>query len=399
MQKLNITRKLEIIDEYQKCKSPKIIKEKYKIGKSTLYTWLKTLKAKKTGMYSIKNYSAWDIALMERELKKLREENQIFRESGCSINSAVQDKISAIERLKTKFTIYALCRTLNLSKGTYYHRNKYRPEKTTYQERKEEIQPLILKHFKASNERFGAEKIRLMLITDGIVTSKKYITKLMKEMGITCKQNRLKCNWVTREYKYRFNKLKQNFTQSEPNTYWVSDITYVRVNDDFYGICVIIDLFSRKVLSYSISSNSNTGLTLNTFNKAYELRGNPSNLILHSDQGVQYTSFEFRKHLRNRKVKQSFSNPGSPLDNAVAEAFFSIMKREELSHSFYNSLESLQETVSEYIDFFNNKRPHRKLGNVTPTQFEINYQRQLNLARDELQREEFLRDIIKNETI
>ena len=95
--------------------------------------------------------------------------------------------------------------------------------------------------------------------------------------------------------------------------------------------------------------------------------GKPEGLIFHSDQGVQYTAFEIRKHLRKLGVKTSFSNQGTPLDNAVAESFFACMKRKELSHNYYYDLLTLRNDVADYVDFFNNMRPHQKLGMLTPS--------------------------------
>ena len=119
--------------------------------------------------------------------------------------------------------------------------------------------------------------------------------------------------------------------------------------------------------------SANTELVMKTFRNAFEQRNPSSNLLFHSDLGVQYTSFEFRKLLRESNVKQSFSKPGCPYDNAVSEGFFSIMKREELSHNWYGSIEELQSTVDEYIHFFNAQRPFRKLGNLTLEQYEKKY--------------------------
>jgi len=193
-------------------------------------------------------------------------------------------------------------------------------------------------------------------------------------MYLVCKQNRPRCfNSTHRKYKYRRNRLQRNFTQNEPNKFWVSDITYARVNDEFYAVCVVIDLFSRKALSYGISPEMDTNLVRTTFMKAFESRSRPSGLTFHSDQGTQYTAYEFRKLLRELGVRQSLSNPGTPHDNAVAEAFFSILKREELSHNWYNTPDALEKTVGEYIDFYNQKRPHRKLKLQTPDQFEKRY--------------------------
>ena len=110
-----------------------------------------------------------------------------------------------------------------------------------------------------------------------------------------------------------------------------------------------------------------------TFGKAFDSRNRPEGLMFHSDQGFQYTAFELRKYLRELKVNQSFSNAGTPLDNAVAESFFACMKREELSHNFYDTGEQLERDVSEFVHYFNCERPHQKLGFRTPEQVEKEY--------------------------
>ena len=153
----------------------------------------------------------------------------------------------------------------------------------------------------------------------------------------------------------------------------MSDITYARVKEDIYAICVVIDLYARKVLSHAISPNSDVALVKKTFQKAYEQRCPSEGLIFHSDQGSVYTAYTFRKRLRELKVVQSFSNPGTPYDNAVAESFFSMMKREELSHQWYDTPDELEKTVADYISYFNSYRPLQKLGNLTPDQYESMY--------------------------
>lgn len=138
-------------------------------------------------------------------------------------------------------------------------------------------------------------------------------------------------------------------------------------------LCVIIDLFSRKVIAYNISEDINTELTLTTFESAFINRGKPKELMFHSDQGVQYTSYMFRSFLRDNKVRQSFSTPGSPLDNAVAESFFSSIKKENFRRNFYTSLAEFQEAVDKYIEFYNDYRPHQRLKYKTPNQVEASY--------------------------
>ena len=207
------------------------------------------------------------------------------------------------------------------------------PEKKWYEIRNEMLRPKILEIFNDSKERFGAPKIRIKLKEEGFVVSVESVTKLMNEMGLVCKQNCIKKYTPTKNYYvYSLNILNRNFNPDKPNRYWASDITYMPTNEGCCYICVVLELFSRKVIAYNVSDRNDTDLVLTTFNKAFFDRGNPENLIFHSDQGTQYTSYKCRYALRQSNVLQSFSKLGTPYDNAVMERFIGIMKHESLSH-------------------------------------------------------------------
>jgi transposase InsO family protein len=312
-----------------------------------------------------------DINRLIEENRMLAEENQVFRSCQCHPSDPLRIKMAEMKKWKDKFTVHALCRAMDVSRGTFYNYLFRSKPKTVYEKTDEMLRPLIQAVFAESKERFGANKIRIKLAEQGIKVSAEHIRRLMNEMGLIAKQSRLRCfNSTNRKYMYRRNRVQQNFNQTAPNLLWVSDVTYARINQEFYAICVVIDVFSRKVLSYKISDKNDTALVLTAFQTAFAARNNPQGVTFHSDQGLQYASYKFRKHLRDCGVIQSFSNPGTPYDNAVAESFFSIMKREELSHNYYHSFDELEKTVSEYIDFFNGMRPHLKMGNLTPNEIE-----------------------------
>ena len=169
---------------------------------------------------------------------------------------------------------------------------------------------------------------------------------------------------------FRKNLVCQKFKADLPNVLWVSDVTFIRAGDVFHSLCVVIDVFSRKVIAHKISLNNDTALIQETFQEAFTTRGNPSGVTFHSDQGRNYTSYAFRNCLREHGVHQSFSNPATPHDNAVAEAFFSVLKREDISHSYYQTREDLENAVTNYVEFYNSMRPHRKLHNLSPDAFE-----------------------------
>jgi transposase InsO family protein len=206
---------------------------------------------------------------------------------------------------------------------------------SSYELADRELSVLIREIFYQSNERFGRNPIKYKLQERGYQVSKMRISRLMKEMGL-----QVKVAPYTLEHKKSLsrNKLRNlirgEFSAEAPNLVWASDITYVKVKDQYMFVCVVIDLFSRKILSYGISDTIDTVLTMNTFDEAFEERGKPENLIFHSDQGAQYTSYAFRTHFEELQCRQSFSAPGYPYDNSVCESFFNTLKKKRFIITF-----------------------------------------------------------------
>ena len=177
------------------------------------------------------------------------------------------------------------------------------------------------------------------------------------------------------------NHLHQQFNQNAPNLVWVSDITYIRVGSKWYYLCVILDLFSRKVIAWNISGKSDAKLVIDTFKKAYSARKCPSGLMFHSDRGSQYTATSFRQLLDSLDVVQSFSKKGYPFDNAVCECFFKYLKKVETCRRSYSSLDQLNLSLFEYIEgFYSSIRPHSSLAYLTPVQKEAIYFNQLSYS-------------------
>ncbi len=364
----------EIVRLYSKNVPIKELMERFGVSRSSIYNYLQLDRMHRStnGNMAV---TFRKITSMESELERLRLENEILKTCGCYIDAPLSEKLSGIDRLSNKYSIHLLCRTLNVLRSTYYHHSLRSPEQPLWEKEDAEIRPIVQQIFDESKERYGTRKLKAELENRGYEVSLKRLRRYMKELNIKSKQTQLKYfSSSNRKYMYRRNKLKQQFLQTAPNLVWVSDVTYVRVAKDFYAICVVIDLFSRKVLAYEIAPNNTAELIITTFLKAFELRDRPDGLLFHSDQGTQYTSYKFRTFLRGLGVKQSFSYPGIPYDNAVAESFFSSMKVEELSHHFYDVSKDLFRDVAEYVEFFNSKRLHQKLGYKTPDQIEAMYQ-------------------------
>ncbi|MDY3286499.1 MAG: IS3 family transposase [Eubacteriales bacterium] len=354
-----------IVSQYVGGRSSRDICKEYGIARSTLFLWKKQYTTDETGQIPRKRY------LLEKELERLRTENAIFRACGCSPSSPLSARLFAICEHADEFSIHALCRVLDVNRSTYYHYVFRSPDQTQLQIQDSILKPLIEEIFAKSCGRFGARKIRIKLMEQGHTVSERRILRLMKECGLSSSSSKPRLNSANdRQYQYYPNKLKRYFLTDAPNKIWVSDITYAKVGMDFLYLCVVIDLYSRKVVSYSVSEYIDTALIKEAFLDAFHIRGNPPSLVFHSDQGTQYTSFEFCNLLKKLGVTQSFSAPGSPHDNAVAESFFASIKKEDFRRNYYKTEGEFRIAVKEYIEFYNDYRPHQRLGFLTPNQVE-----------------------------
>ena len=366
--------KAELVSLYRAGTPVQTLCERFGVCKSTAYNWIKKFSPiKRTSCRRTVTPDSY--YRLERETQTLRTENEIIRRSGFLLSVPLEEKIKTIDRLKSDFSVYILCKTLGVLKSTYYHHKLRAPARKWYELNDDKIRPIVKQIFFDSRERFGARKIKHALNKQGYVVSEAHISRLMKEMNLVCKQVRLRYFSTTnRKYKYYRNKVQRKFETEAPNLVWVSDLTNVYVKNTPYSIAVIIDLYARMVVACDVMANATAKRMIGLFDTAFEQRQHPDNLTFHSDQGTQYTAYTFRKHLCDLGVNQSFSNPGTPLDNAVAESFFSCMKREELSHNYYDTVDDLKRDVADYVDFFNNMRSHRNLGMLTPCEAEQQFE-------------------------
>lgn len=346
---------------------------KYGMSESTFYAWKKKFDlAHPLSDPAEKNENIKK--KRQLHLEKLAMELEVIRQCPCGIDASTDDKIDAINTLSDKYSVRVLCEALELPRGTYYNRKRREGSLTSYETNDILLKPLIEQIFRESKERFGRKPIHYKLAEMGYHVSEKKIARLMKEMGLEVAKPAYKAEHQKPLPRTYFkNLLSRQFDQPKPNLIWVSDITYIKVGNCYYYICMVLDLFSRKILSYSTSDTINTTLSLTAFDIAFQQRGRPQNLMFHSDQGTQYTSYAFRQHLRSLKVKQSFSTPGNPYDNSVCESFFHTLKKEALYHHLYGTPQDLEAVLEEYIQFYNRQRPHRKLNMKTPVQYEAEF--------------------------
>jgi len=258
------------------------------------------------------------------------------------------------------------CEILAISRSGYYKNIKVR-------KKNENLVKQVIEIFKKSKGIYGRRRIRETLRKEyRIRASEKTISKIMKENMLVATANR----------KYRINKkqinnfaykntLNRKFNVNEKNKFWVTDITYISTKNGRIYLSVVIDLYSRRVVGWKISDEMTTGLVISSIEEALIERGYPKELVIHSDQGSQYKSKEYRDFLEANEIIGSMSNKGNCWDNACVESFFHNLKVELF---YYRKMMSKEEVIKQllwYIEiFYNRNRYHSTIGYKNPTEFE-----------------------------
>ena len=263
---------------------------KYGMAESTFFEWKKRFDQEHP-LYELAGGSTKAARNAQLHLEKLALELEAVRQCPCGINASIDDKIGAINALSGRYSIRVLCEALSLPRGTYYNRKRRENQLTSREIGDIELKLMVEQVFRESKNRFGRKPIHHKLSDMGYHVSEKRIARIMKELGLEVARPVYKAEHQKPLPRTYFkNLLSRQFDQPKPNVIWVSDITYIKVGNQYYYICVILDLFSRKILSYSISNTIDAALSLITFDIAFQCRCQPDNLMFHSDQGVQYTA-------------------------------------------------------------------------------------------------------------
>ena len=363
--------KLSLVNFYYNGKSVTEICMEHQIPRSTFYTWIQAYRPVES-KNSSRTVTPKDFDSLLRRYEKQEQIIAVLKSIPAIANVTTQEKLAVLEPFYGQFSVHVLCEALDVPRGTFYnHIKRNKRDNSSYAKHREELRTAIQEIFEESRQTFGSEKICAVLHERGYRAGTTLIRELMSELGLSSVAATSKRQWKkSNSYERKANILQRQFHADAPNCVWVSDVTCLKLKDRFYYLCVIIDLYSRKVIVHKVSTRNSTQLITATLKMAYNIRTPGENLIFHSDQGSQYTSHGFRQLLKKLKITQSFSNAGTPHDNAVMESFFAVFKKEEFYRSAYRSEAELRKKVDKYITFYNQKRPHTTLGLQTPEQYE-----------------------------
>jgi putative transposase len=279
-----------------------------------------------------------------------------------------------VEAEKANHRVSAMCRILKFSKSGFYDWRGRPPSARA--EADASLFEEISRIHADSRETYGAPRIHFELGTLGVRCARERVARLMRKAGLFgCGGRRREARTTIRSTTGRVppapDLVKRNFTPEAPDRLWLADITYVRTWEGWLYLSFVLDAFSRKVVGWSMADNLKTEPVLDAVNMALCNRRPAVGLIHHSDRGSQYTSVEFGSRLKEAGLLPSMGSVADAYDNSMAESFVSTLKRELIHRYSWPSRQMARTAIFEYIEgFYNTRRRHSALGNLSPSEYE-----------------------------
>lgn len=298
-------------------------------------------------------------------MRDFKKGNRIF----CKRNSI---KYAWVKEHQKSFSITLICKILKLNRSAYYHWVK---KGCIVNKVDEQLNKLVKEIFITSRETYGTRRLKEVLIQRyGLVVSKRRIGKIMSFLNLKTKMKR-KFKVITTTSNHNFdiapNRINRDFYSSNPNDKYVGDITYIKTKQGTMYLATVIDLYSRKVVGWSMDDTMKVSLVNDALLMAIKRRNPSKGLIWHTDRGSQYASYEHKDLLKKYGIIQSMSRKGDCWDNAVSESFFHSLKTELIYHEDFKTKAQANEMIFEYIEiFYNRKRLHSYNNYLSPSEFE-----------------------------
>ncbi|HGG6583610.1 TPA: IS3 family transposase [Salmonella enterica subsp. enterica serovar Virchow] len=342
----------------------------------SLYAWIKKY-GPDSSTHKEQSDAQAEIRRLQKELKRVTDERDIFKKSRGVLRKTVRLRYAFIRDNARCWPIRLLCRVLDVHPSGFYawlqqpHSQRHRADlRLTGQ---------IKQFWLESGCVYGYRKIHLDLRDSGQQCGVNRVWRLMKRVGIKAqvgyrspRARKGEANIVSP------NRLQRQFNPDAPDERWVTDITYIRTHEGWLYLAVVVDLFSRKIIGWSMQSRMTKDIVLNALLMAVWRRNPQKQVLVHSDQGSQYTSHEWQSFLKSHGLEGSMSRRGNCHDNAVAESFFQLLKPERIKKKIYGTREEARSDIFDYIEmFYNSKRRHGSSDQMSPTEYENQYYQRL----------------------
>lgn len=341
----------------------------------SLYAWIK-----KCGPDSSTNKEQSDaqaeIRRLQKELKRVTDERDILKKAAAYF-AKLSLRYTFIRDNTRCWPVRLLCRVLDVHPSGFY---AWLQQPHSQREQANQMLTGQIKQFwLESGCVYDYRKIHLDLRDTGQQCGVNRVWRLMKRAGIKAQVGyRSPRARKGEDSIVAPDRLQRQFNPDAPDERWVTDITYIRTQEGWLYLAVVIDLFSRKVIGWSMQPRMTKEIVLNALLMALWRRNPQKAVLVHSDQGSQYTSHEWQSFLKSHGLEGSMSRRGNCHDNAVAESFFQLLKRERIKKKLYGTREEARSDIFDYIEmFYNSKRRHGSSDKMPPTEYENRYYRRL----------------------
>ncbi|MCZ5802738.1 IS3-like element IS3 family transposase [Escherichia coli] len=339
---------------------------------SQLYNWRSKQQNQQTSSERELEMST-EIARLKRQLAERDEELAILHKGRDILREAPEMKYVFIEKHQAEFSIKAMCRVLRVARSGWYTWCQRRTRISTRQQFRQHCDSVVLAAFTRSKQRYGAPRLTDELRAQGYPFNVKTVAASLRRQGLRAKASRKfsPVSYRAHGLPVSENLLEQDFYASGPNQKWAGDITYLRTDEGWLYLAVVIDLWSRAVIGWSMSPRMTAQLACDALQMALWRRKRPRNVIVHTDRGGQYCSADYQAQLKRHNLRGSMSAKGCCYDNACVESFFHSLKVECIHGEHFISREIMRATVFNYIECdYNRWRRHSWCGGLSPEQFE-----------------------------
>ncbi|EFH7976948.1 TPA: IS3 family transposase [Escherichia coli] len=349
--------------------------EAMNVGSTTLESWVRQLRRERQGITPSATPITPDqqrIRELEKQVRRLEEQNTIFKKGYRALNVRLAERFTIAARLSDSHTVVSLCSALEIHRSSYRY---WRKRRDTVNPARVRLCSEIRRAWNQSWGSAGARTLAEMLTQNGVPMSRYRAGRLMKYLNLSsCQPGKHQYKNARQEHTSLPNLLERQFAVPEPDRVWCGDITYLWAGNRWCYLAVVMDLFARRVIGWSLSAHADTALISSALRMAYETRGQPRDVVFHSDQGSQYTGLKYQQLLWRCRINQSVSRRGNCWDNSPMERFFRSLKTEWVPTNGYAGKDEARQQINDYIlNYYNSVRPHHYNGGLTPEESENRY--------------------------
>ncbi|MCZ8221458.1 MAG: IS3 family transposase [Acidovorax sp.] len=347
------------------------------VSQHSLYKWIKAY-AVPAPERQLQTSQTEELRRLKAELKRVTEERDIPKKSRRVLCQAVRVRYAFIQRHEREHSVRRMCKVMQVHPSGYYAW-KAAPQSLRAKD-DQRLLGLLKQAWLESGGVYGYRKLALDMRDLGERCGKHRVARLLKREGLRSQTGYGRRPGMRggKPAVVAPNHLQRQFKVAEPNQSWVTDITYIRTHEGWLYLAVVVDLFSRQVVGWSMGSRIDTSLVLDALLMALWRRQPHVPVMVHSDQGCQFTSHEWQTFLREHNLVSSMSRRGNCHDNAVAESFFQLLKRERIRRRIYTTRDDARADIFNYIEmFYNSQRRHSSAAGLSPVEFEQRHSQRL----------------------